>query len=222
MRGRHCIMKSRRGCQTACIIAFMVFLTTSAWGAAGDQLWETEFTTPNYSDPHITALSVTPTAVIVCGYASMGVIANQPMQIGFARAFDLATGQFKWEQSLTLGSSTNSFTAISTSGGIVLLMGTSYGWLPDLPTNLSKAVVRACNADTGQILWETQKDLYNSMAIVGSSPPLSLMATVNNRTYLAVIAPSGVMPATTVKCVLYAFQTNNVAAAANLSLLLDK
>ena len=82
-------MKSRRGCKTACSIAFLVFLAASAWGAAGDQLWETEFTIPNYPDPNITALSVTPTAVIVCGYASMGVIADQPMQIGFAKAFDL-------------------------------------------------------------------------------------------------------------------------------------
>ena len=166
MRGRYCIMKSRRGCKTACTIAFMVFLTTSAWGAAGDQLWETEFTIPNYSDPHITALSVTPTAVIVCGYASMGTDPFQPMQIGFAKAFDLATGKLKWEQNLILGSSTNSFTAISTSGGIALLMGNSYGWLPDLPTTLSKAVVRACNADTGQVLWETQKDIYNPMTPV--------------------------------------------------------
>jgi outer membrane protein assembly factor BamB len=198
----------------------MVFLTTSAYGAAGDQLWETEFTIPNYPDPHITALSVTPTAVIVCGYASMGVIADQPMQIDFAKAFDLATGKLKWEQNLLLGSSTNSFTAISTSGGIALLMGNSYGWLPDLPTTLSKAVVRACNADTGQVLWETQKDLSNPMMPVSLSPSPSLMATANNRTYLAVLAPAGVAPATIVKCVLYAFQINNVAAP-NLSLLLD-
>ncbi len=44
-------MKSRRGCKTACTIAVMVFLATSAWGAAGDKLWETEFTIPNYSRP---------------------------------------------------------------------------------------------------------------------------------------------------------------------------
>jgi outer membrane protein assembly factor BamB len=210
-------MKSGRGCKTACTIAFMVFLTTSAWGAAGDKLWETEFTIPLYSSLSITALSVTPTSIIVCGYASMGM---QPMQIGFVRAFDLA-GKLKWEDELMLGSSTNSYTAISYSGGIALLMGNAYGTLPDPPFSLSKAVVRACNADTGQFLWETQKDISNPMMPVSSSPSPSLMAAANNRTYLAVIAPAGVAPATTSKCVLYAFQLNNVAPA-SLSLLLDK
>jgi outer membrane protein assembly factor BamB len=185
-----------------------VLLATSAWGGAGDKLWETEFNLPIYSNLTITALSASQTSVIICGYASGA--ASTPMQIGFVKAFDVTTGSLKWEHDLMLGSQTNSYTAISTDGGIALVMGTAYGMNNNTPNPLSKAIIRACDADTGQFLWETQKDIYQMAAPMATSSTYPFMATSNNRTYLAVIAPKVGMPGMAGNCIVYAFQTKNV------------
>ena len=69
------------------------------------------------------------------------------------------------EHELVLGSQTNNCTAITVEGGIALVLGTAYGWTADLPGyQLSKSIVRACYADTGQFLWETQHDIYQMAA----------------------------------------------------------
>jgi hypothetical protein len=209
-------MNTRRGLRIAWAIAGMLLLATSAWGGAGDKLWETEFTIPLYPNLTITALSVSQTSLIVCGHASGA--AGTPMQIGFIKAFDVTTGKLKWEHDLMLGSQTNSYNAISMDGGIALVMGTAYGWINNPPGSLSKAIIRACNADTGQFSWETQKDVYQmgAGAPISSYPPF--MATADNRTYLAVIAPKVGEPAMAGNCILRAFQIKNAFTPSSLLL----
>jgi outer membrane protein assembly factor BamB len=211
-------MNYRRGLVTLFMV-FSLFWAGQVWGAAGDQLWETEFNCSPYNSKLVlTALSVTQTSLIVCGYAE-GSTPGVPPQMGFVKAFDLTTGNLKWQNNLTLGSSSNIYYSISADGGIVLLMGTSYGWVNEpIPSTLSKAVIRAFNADTGEVIWETQKNLYHSNETITTTLYLPFMAAANNRTYLATTVDTNASMRSD-KCILSAFQTKNVSVPTSLLLL---
>jgi outer membrane protein assembly factor BamB len=199
--------------RVALAIAVMLLLASSVWGAAGDQLWEQEFSIPNYPNIAINAMSVSPTSVIICGNASGG---TSP-QIGFVKALDVTTHQIKWEYELISGSQTNNFNAITIDGGIALVLGTYFGVVP---VTVSKTLLRAFNADTGQILWTNENDLFQNAAPGPQLLSTPLMATANNRTYLAVTVPSGggVFPGAGT-CIVRALQEK--ATLAPLSLLMD-
>ena len=150
-------MNRARFWRVALALAGMLLLASSAWGAAGDLLWEKQFSIPLYSSITINAMSVSQTSVIVCGNASGGPVT--PMQVGFVKGFDVATGNLKWEYELISGSQSNNLYAITIDGSIALVLGTYSGMLQNPPTPVSKCFLRACNADTGQILWQTEKDM---------------------------------------------------------------
>jgi len=209
-------MTKPRTLSVALAIAGMLLVASSVWGSAGDLLWDEEFTIPLYTSITITAMSVSQTSIIICGNASGG---TTPLQIGFVKAFDVTTGKLRWEHELVLGPQTNSYTAISVEGGIALVLGTAYGWVAEPPPGyqLSKSIVRACYADTGQFLWETQQDIFQMGAMpIASFPPL--MATANNRTFLAgVVSTGGVaLPGT---CIVRAFQVKSTTMAPSMLLL---
>jgi outer membrane protein assembly factor BamB len=187
---------------------------SQVWGAAGDPLWEKEFNVPSYPTITINAMSVSQTSVIMCGNASGA--GTSPQQIGFIRALDVTTGNLKWEHYLNLGSQTNNFSVINIEGGIVLILGTAYGWVQNPPSQLSKSIVRACYADTGQLLWETQKDIYTTTQTFPTTSYPPIMATGNNRTFLALLAPGGPGPG---NCIVRAFQVKNVGIEPTMLLL---
>ena len=202
--------------RVALAIAGMLLVASSVWGSSGDSLWKIDFTIPNYPSITITAMSVSQTSIIICGTASGGMT---PQQIGFVKAFDVATGGLRWDHELMLGSQSNSYTAITVEGGIALVLGTAYGgWIPDPPPGhtFSKSIVRACYADTGLFLWENQQDIYQMAPMpIASFPPF--MATANNRTFLAgVISTGAALPGT---CVVQAFQLKSAQGAATMLLL---
>jgi hypothetical protein len=201
----------------ALVVAGMLLLTGSVWGSDVNELWTIEFTIPNYPTIQINAMCVSQSSIIICGNASGG--ASTPTQIGFIRAFDVTTGKLRWDHDLTLGPQTNNYTAITVEGGIALVLGTAYGWVSNPPPGyqLSKSIVRACYADTGQFLWESQQDIYQMAPLpTASFPPL--MATLNNRTFLAGVVSTGgaALPGT---CILRAFQVKSTTMAPNMLLL---
>jgi hypothetical protein len=198
-------------------VAGMLLVASSVWGSAGDELWKTEFNIPNYPTITINAMCVSQSSIIICGNASGG--ATTPMQIGFIKAFDVNTGILRWDHDLTLGPQTNNYTAINVEGSVALVLGTAYGWVTNPPPGyqLSKSIVRACYADTGQFLWETQQDIYQMVAgTITSYQPF--MATANNRTFLAgVVAIAGAaLPGT---CIVRAYQVKSVTLAPSMLLL---
>jgi outer membrane protein assembly factor BamB len=199
----------------ALAVAGILFLAGSVWGSGGDKLWQSEFTIPLYPTITITAMCVSQNSIIICGNASGG---TTPTQIGFVKAFDVTTGQLRWEHELALGSQTNNYSAINLENGIALILGTAYGWLTDPPVMLSKAIVRACYADSGQFLWETQQDIYQMGGSVPSSSYPPFMATANNRTFLAVVASTGGAPMPG-SCIVRAFQDKSATTAPNMLLL---
>jgi hypothetical protein len=143
-----------------------------AWGAPGDPLWEQTFNYQSQYDITIpNAVAATSSIVIVTGEAS--TTTHQPAEteisLGFIRAYDAATGAFKWEGTpLTLASTPdavndNYLGDIMISGNIAMVTGMalsqSYSTSP--PTvYLAKTIVRAYNISTGELLWENVKDGY--------------------------------------------------------------
>jgi outer membrane protein assembly factor BamB len=209
-------MTKTRILRVALAIAGLLLVASSVWGSAGDLLWDEEFTIPLYPSITITAMSVSQTSIIICGNASGG---TAPQQIGFVKAFDVTTGKLRWEHELVLGSQNNNCTAITVEGGIALVLGTAYGWAADPPPGyqLSKSIVRACYADTGQFLWETQHDIYQ-MAVGPTMSSSPVMASANNRTFLAGVVSTGggAMPG---KCIVRAFQVKNATMTPSMLLL---
>lgn len=157
-----------------------------AWGAQGDLLWERTF---NYQTQllDIYAIASTSSTVIVCGSAATQGFANSG---GFIRAYDIASGNLRWEGiPLTMAATTgatnfNVFGNIMLNGNIALVMGyaTSSTYANGQQTyNMDKNVLRAYNADTGQLLWE---DIRNGSAshMAGSNSPAT---TANNRVFVS-------------------------------------
>jgi hypothetical protein len=213
-------MNRAKLCRVALVLAALLLPATTSWGAAGDLLWEKQFQIPLYSNITINAIAASQTSVIVCGSAS-GSTATPPgpFQVGFVRALDVATGDLKWEYQLSSGSQ-NNLNSITIDGSIALVLGAYSGWIQNPPSSVSKCYLRACNADTGQILWQTEKDMFQ-MIMAATLPAVPLMTTANNRTFLAVPVASTV-PVTGFAdaCVVRAFQEKVVTTAPN-SLLMD-
>jgi outer membrane protein assembly factor BamB len=164
-------------------------------------------------------MAASQTTLIICGNASGTAIT--PLQMGFIRAFDVTNGHSKWNYDLFLGSMTNNFSKITIDGDLAVVMGTAYGMEPDGVTLLSKAVLYACNADTGVSSWATAQNFYSSAPGPYLTSNTTLMTTANNRTFLAVIAPKVGEPGMPGDCWVRAFQEKNSPTEAATFLLLD-
>jgi hypothetical protein len=128
------------------------------WGAAGDQLWETPFTfLPQYNTITVNYTTLSATRYIVSGYAKNSDGAGG--QVGFIKAFDVVTGDIKWEHTLTIGATGNGFGVIMINGDLALVRG-SYGSSSGSPPifTLFKNFIRAYNTDDGQLVWEVLLD----------------------------------------------------------------
>jgi len=73
--------------------------------------------------------------------------------VGFIKAYDVASGNIKWEKTLTLGASSNGFGTVVINGDIALVRGaySSISGNPPIPT-VSKSFIRAYQVDTGELL----------------------------------------------------------------------
>ena len=112
--------------------------------------------------------------------------------MGFIKAFDVATGDIKWEPTLTLGASSNGFGSIVINGDIALVRGSysSCSGSPPVPT-LLKSFIRAYLVDTGALLWEVLRDFEITPTPTG--PGIATTLTANNRvfTFFAPVNTSG-------------------------------
>lgn len=159
------------------------------WGAAGDPLWEQTINyLPDYDNTYADACAATASTLIVCGDASKTTTLTEPpytsstISRGFIRAYDAATGALKWQGApLTLAATSgafniNRFDKITLSGNIAMIQGLSYNDQGNYA--ISKTIVRAYNADTGQLLWENVEDGF------WEQPGTEQSFTAANRLYM--------------------------------------
>jgi hypothetical protein len=154
-------------------------VTGPAWGAQGDLLWEKQFTfLPTYDTITINSTALSATRYILSGIARN---ASGPGATGFIKAFDVVTGDIKWEDTLTLGATNNSFGSIVVNGDIALVRGAySTGSGSPLTFTLFKSFIRGYLADTGQQLWEVLLDFEMTPNVI--SPGMTI-TTANNRVF---------------------------------------
>jgi hypothetical protein len=200
-----------------------------AWGAAGDPLWEQSFNyLPDYDRTYPTALAAYSSTLIVCGQADKETRDPETyiysrVSLGFIRAYDVVTGNLKWQGTpLTLASTPgaineNYFTNIIVKGNIAMVQGGAYSYTQQTggpnTLNLCKTVLRAYYIDNGQLIWENIKDGngYMQGANTFTSDKRVFMSGVDN--------PLGLAPSSGW---VRAYQIPGTALPAPLSLLLDK
>jgi outer membrane protein assembly factor BamB len=206
-------MDRRKAWRFLLVILLGLVVPGSVWGAAGDPLWEQQFTfLPQYDTITINYAALSSTTYILAGNAyTNGAVG----QVGFIKAFDVATGTIKWDKTLSLGTTGNNFGLIAINGDIAIVKG-SYISASGSTMTLNKSLMRAYNADTGQLLWEVLHD-FEGMPItngVGITPTL----TANNRvfTFAAAMDTSGILNASTV--FVRAYQVRNITMPSMLLL----
>jgi hypothetical protein len=187
------------------------------WGAAGDPLWEKQFTfLPQYDTITINSTALSASRYILSGNARNAD--GTGGSLGFIKAFDVASGDIKWEPTLTLGDSNNVFGNIVINGDIALVRG-SYATNSGSPPvfTVFKSFIRAYLADTGQQVWEVLRNFeVTSSSLPGGG---NSTQTANNRvfTFFVPVSPSGTANYGTFY--VRAYQVRN--AALQTMLLLD-
>jgi hypothetical protein len=205
-------MASKRArCIVLMVLAGFLIVSGPVWGAPGDQLWETPFTfLSTYDTISVTSTALSATTFIISGNARNA--SGTGGQIGFIKAFDIASGAVKWEKTLTVGATGNSFGLIAINGDIAIIRGSSISASETPPTlSLSKAFIRFYQADTGQQLGEVVRD-FESTPLPTPLGPTPLL-TANNRafTFFAAQDSSGVAISSTLYVRAYEVRTTATA-----------
>lgn len=212
-------MNYRRGVVYLILAASLFICGGQAWGALGDPLWEKTINYTGYDTTMPYALAATSNTLIVCGTAS--IQSTFTNSIGFIRAYDIVTGNIKWQgTSLTLASTQdannhNTFLTIRTNGNIAMVLGTAMSESDGYPGTiyLNKTILRAYVADTGQLLWENIKD---GNAVY----PGPIMLTTNNLVFITgTDTPYGLPPSI---AWVRAYQVPNTGLQSPLLLLDDQ
>jgi hypothetical protein len=165
-----------------------------AWGAQGDLLWEKQFTfLPQYDTITVNSTALSATRYIISGNARNAD--GSGGSLGFIKAFDVVNGDIKWEPTLTLGASSNSFGSIVINGDIAIVRGgynTGSGAPPVF--TLFKHLIRGYLADTGQQLWEVLRDFEVSPSSAPVTHTTHTTQTANNRvfTFFTPVSTSGI------------------------------
>jgi hypothetical protein len=171
-------MRRRRAGSLLAVILFGLLVSGPAWGAAGDLSWEKQLTfLPQYDNIIISGLALASTTYIVSGTAVHSDAT--PGSMGFIKAFDVNTGNIKWEKTLTLGDTGNSFGTIAINGDIALVRGIYSSGIPN-PT-LLKTFIRAYNADSGELFWEVILDF--EVIPPNTTPQTPSLIMGNNRAF---------------------------------------
>ncbi len=168
-------MKIRKIVCIVMAIAMSMLMGTAVWGAVGgDILWEKTISyAPQYNQVFSGGSIASPTSFIVTGYAKNAD--GTGGQLAFLKAYDVATGNFKWGGDLTLGT-TNSINSLGLNGNICLVRNfsmTPTGQAPPaLPYSLFRTVIQAYNADTGALLWENPEDYFGPSGFTVPNTPV--------------------------------------------------
>ncbi len=148
-------MKRKSTLLMALLLLWIVVVPNSTWGAGGDLLWEKTITfSPTY--PYISSSSLAVSSTLCIVYGSVQTQFMPPMVlIGYIKAYDMATGNLKWERTLTLGNYYNGFGKIIIDGNIAYITGSSSSTSGTPPTPYwQQYTLGAYDANTGQTLWE--------------------------------------------------------------------
>lgn len=205
-------MDKRRVICLLLIIVWGLLVPGAVWGAAGDLLWGKQFTfLPQFDTININSTALSSMSYIISGYARNND--GTGVSLGFIKAYDVATGNIKWEKTLTLGDVANSFDSIAINGDIALVRGIYRSGSPT-PT-LLKSFIRAYNANTGQLLWEVLRDFESSPTI---APVTYSTLTANNKVFafFAAADTSGILNYGTF--FVRAYQVRNITTAIMLLL----
>jgi len=215
-------MKRSRAMVLVAVLAGSLFLAGPLWSATAP-LWTTPFNFQaqgsKYNTINVYAVAASTNSLIVCGTA-FDLFAWDSGQLGFIKAFDLATGQLKWEDTLTAGASQNNFSSLSIAGNTVLVDGYSCSYTYNPSTGLdtytlNKSFLRAYNADAYHLLWEVAQDA----ATLNSGP--NNIITANNKVFV-VRNEKGFYDSSgsTGNCIVQAYQMGTVNVPV-ITLLLD-
>lgn len=208
-------MNRKRALCLLMVIAGVLLIAGSVWGAAGEQLWEKKFNfLPQYNSIQVSGMATSSTSLIVYGFARND---STGIGMGFIKAFDVDSGNIKWEDTLSVGATGNSFTGLALYGEIALVRGggSSLSGNPPVYT-FNRNILRAYHADTGQQLWEIAKDWEKTPSEQVAGPPNIVAA--NNRVFniLDEIDTSGKW---TGICTVRAYQVKNVGIEPTMLLL---
>ncbi|MBU4231646.1 MAG: PQQ-like beta-propeller repeat protein [Proteobacteria bacterium] len=200
-----------------CIVAILtgvLLLAGAAWGA--DPLWTKQFTfLPVYDHIVINRVAVASNTLVICGYVKSDVAPTPPM--GFIKALDVATGNIRWEETLSQGTGNSLGTGLTVSGDIVVVKGgfNTYSGTPPVYT-ANRNILRAYQADTGNLLWEDLVDWESTPSEAVGGP--ANIVSANNRVFniLRGVDTTGKLTGT---CTVRAYQVKSITPP--LSLLLD-
>ncbi|MCX5890575.1 MAG: hypothetical protein NTY36_14180 [Deltaproteobacteria bacterium] len=173
-------MKSKQIVFGLMVLSLTLIMGNAAWGAqGGDILWEKTISYSSNSPQSYNQVATggtiaSPTSFIVAGTAKN--IDNTGGQLAFLKAYDVATGNFKWGGDLSLGT-TNSISILGLNGNICLVRNfsvTPYSGQPSqVPLfSLYISVMRAYNADTGDLLWENSEDFFSPSGTTVPNTPV--------------------------------------------------
>jgi hypothetical protein len=184
-------MRRRRAICLSLLIVSGLFFSGAVRGEVGEQLWETPLTFPGYDTITVNYAALSATRVILSGNAKNASGAGG--QIGFVKAFDVATGAVKWDKTLAVGATGNGCGFIVINGDIALVRGSAFTSSGNPATfSLFKNFIWAYNADNGQQLGEVVRDFEST---VTPSPPGGVpLLSANNRafTYFTPVDSNGV------------------------------
>jgi hypothetical protein len=186
------------------VMAWGLLVPGLALGAQGDLLWEKQFTfLPQYNTITINYTALSSTTYILTGNAKNADATGG--MLGFIKAFDVATGDIKWEKTLTLGANSNSFGGVAINGDIAIVRG---GYATGVPPTVLRNLIRAYQVDTGELLWEVVRDFESSATPNSVGLPITL--TANNRvfTFFTIVKADGTTDFSTIFA--RAYQVRNV------------
>jgi outer membrane protein assembly factor BamB len=130
----------------------LLMAPNSTWGAGGDLLWERTIAP---SPPYQLSTSWLASSSTVC--IVFGIMSDASSHvIGYIKAYDM-DGTLKWERTLTLGVSYNEYN-LTIDGNIVYIFSDSITSSP----SWRQRTLGACNANTGQTLWEKNIPMEDS------------------------------------------------------------
>jgi hypothetical protein len=214
-------MKRSRVMVIVAVLAGSLFLAGPLWSATAP-LWTQTFTLPNCDTIWVNAVVASNNTCIVCGTAFDSTKATG--DIGFIKGFDVATGNLKWQDTLTTDADHSVFYSLAVAGNTVLVEGYSYSYTVD-PSNyyiytVNQSTLRAYNADAtggGTIspIWSVPQN-----ATPLNFGPTNLV-TANNRVFV-VRQEKGLydISKTTGNCIVQAYEVGTPIVGAT-SLLME-
>jgi outer membrane protein assembly factor BamB len=208
---------------TALILFWTLGASSLVWGAAGTLQWQKSFNfLPDY-DMIFPSVTFSSTLCIAFGQAQKSDY-SAPV-LGFIKVFDLATGNLKWERTLSLGANDNYFGNIVIDGNIVYMQSSASSYTdsynPGTETTdriftLNQTIFGAYDANTGNPIWQEARDQFSGYMAANPGLP-----RINN--HIVMVGSenqSGFGP--TGDCVVSVYQAKNLTFPAISNLLLDQ